>query len=113
MFIAVLCALATLVLGFVLGWLFAKGQHLKNRGFVVQQTIAVAREIMYNEMQSEEFHAAVMAVVHPDADCSEGFNPPQKLENDADRWLAMQIKPKPNRFRRKPVNNKHKYGLFT
>jgi hypothetical protein len=96
----VVCVLS-LGLGALLGVAFANSRHKAQRGHVMAQTLKVAREIIYSEMASQEFHMAVMSVVHPDAIPNDGYAMVQVHEDgqmivDADQWL-MGNAPQPPR----------------
>lgn len=70
----IICCIAALILGFLLGWVVCNNKHLAQRGQIAAKTIHVCKALIVGTMESPEFHAAVMSQVHPGADPSSGFN---------------------------------------
>lgn len=97
--ILIIVAVVTLLLGMAVGYSVANAKHKSERGMHVAKTLHIARELIYSEMSSQEFHMAVMSVVHPDAIPNQGYQminrPTPQMEIDADAWLAQQC---PNQF---------------
>jgi len=91
--------LVALVVGYLVGVSVANSHHKAARGEVCAATINTVAEIIHSEMKSQEFHMAVMSVVHPDAAPNDGYQQRLTTTMDADTWLAQKTKRQPKKSR--------------
>lgn len=89
--IEVLVGAAGLILGFILGWVICNARHASMRGTIAAKTIQACKDLIVGAMESPEFHAAIMNVVHPGCEPTQGFNFQAQLPSELPESLSMPM----------------------
>jgi hypothetical protein len=94
------CGLGGLIIGAIIGWVLCNNQNNAQKGMVTAMTVKACKQVLMGTMESPEFHAAVMCMVHPKEDPTSGFEFSQPQAQDMSQFPSMTGRTPRRRLRR-------------